>query len=157
MRTLILGLGNVLRSDEGVGVHAVEQLRTDPSVPSGTVLVDGGTQGLNLIATIAGADRLLVIDALDANQPPGTIVQLDGAELGRFRGSMSVHQLAFADLLVALSLLEERPAEIAVLGVQPLSTDWGTELSQPVGDALNAVLGLAIGQARSWSLAAEPE
>jgi hydrogenase maturation protease len=150
MRTLILGLGNVLRSNEGVGVHAIERLRTDPSVPSGTVLVDGGTQGLNLIATIAGADRLLLIDALDANQPPGTIVRLDGAELGKFRGSMSVHQLALADLLVTLSLLDERPAEIAALGVQPLSTDWGTELSKPVRDALNGLVRLAIAQLRSW-------
>jgi hydrogenase maturation protease len=157
MRTLVLGLGNVLRSDEGVGVHAIERLQADSSVPCEVVLVDGGTQGLNLIATIAGVDRLLLIDAIDASQPPGAIVQLDDAEVGKFRGSMSVHQLAFADLLVALSLLEVRPAEVVALGVQPLSTDWGTELSQPVRDALEGVVKLAIGQLRSWKSAREPE
>jgi hydrogenase maturation protease len=155
MRTLVLGLGNVLRSDDGVGVRAIERLQVDPSVPFGTVLVDGGTQGLNLLATISGADRLLLIDAIDAGQTPGTIVRLDGAELVNFRGSMSVHQLALADLLVALTLLDERPAEVVALGVQPLFTDWGTELSKPVCDALDAVVRLALGYLRSWSCASE--
>lgn len=157
MRTLVLGLGNVLRSDEGMGVQAIERLQTEASLPPGTVLVDGGTQGLNLIAIISGADRLLLIDAIDAGQAPGTIVRLDGGELVKFRGSMSVHQLALADLLVALSLLDECPAEVVALGVQPLFTDWGTELSKPVRDALPGVVQLAILQLRSWRVSVESQ
>ena len=135
MTTLVLGLGNLVHSDDGLGVHAIQSLTNDPRIPSDVVLMDGGTQGLNLLAHISAFQRLLVIDALDVGAAPGTVLRLEGPALKNLPGKPSVHQLGFADLMVALELLGELPEEITLLGVQPLSTEWSTELTPPVREA----------------------
>ena len=127
MTTLVLGLGNLVHSDDGLGVHAIQRLTADSRVPSDVVLMDGGTQGLSLLSHISAFQRLLVIDAIDVGEPPGTLVWLDGAALKNLPGKPSVHQLGFADMMVALELLGELPEEIVLLGVQPLSTEWSAE------------------------------
>jgi hydrogenase maturation protease len=149
--TLALGLGNLVHSDDGLGVHAIERLREDPRVPPDAVLMDGGTQGLSLLPHISAYQRLLVIDALDVGEAPGTIVRLEGNALRHLPGKASVHQLGFADLLVALELLGELPEEIVLLGVQPLSTDWSAELTAPVEAALTPLLDAAIDHLAAWS------
>jgi hydrogenase maturation protease len=70
----VLGIGNLVHADDGVGIHAIGVLRLDPRVPQGVVLVDGGTQGLSLLPHIAGFSRLLVVDAVDAGQPAGSLM-----------------------------------------------------------------------------------
>ena len=138
--TAVLGLGNLVHSDDGVGVHAIQQLQRDPRVPPATVLLDGGTQGLSLISHISGFSRLLVIDAVNAGEPPGTVLRFEGSALHGLPGKASVHQLGFADMMVALKLLGESPPELVVLGVQPLSTEWSMDLTPPVRDAIPALL-----------------
>jgi len=149
--TLVLGLGNLVHSDDGLGVHAIQLLQTDPRVPSDAVLMDGGTQGLSLLPHISAYQRLLVIDALDVGEAPGTIVRLEGNALRNLPGKASVHQLGFADLLVALELLGESPEEIVLLGVQPLSTEWSAELTPGVQNALDPLLDATIAQLEAWS------
>ena len=148
--TLILGLGNLVHSDDGLGVHAIQSLQSNPDFPPGAVLMDGGTQGLALLPHISAFQRLLVIDALDVGEAPGTVVRLEGDALKHLPGKPSVHQLGFADLMVALELLGETPEEIVMLGVQPQTIDWGTELSEPVRVALEALPGLVIEQLERW-------
>ncbi len=150
VKTLVLGLGNLVLSDDGLGVHAVEALRADPRVPPEVVLMDGGTQGLNLLPHISAYQRLLVIDAIDVGEKPGTLVRIEGKALQRLSGKASVHQLGFADLLVALELLGESPEEVVLFGVQPLSTDWGTELTPPVADALSQLPDVVVKQLLVW-------
>jgi hydrogenase maturation protease len=150
-RTLVLGLGNLVLSDDGVGVHAVERLRRDPRFPRGVELTDGGTQGLNLAGYVSRFERVLAIDAIDAGQAPGTIVRLEGPALERMPGKASVHQLAFADLSIALTLLGERPVEIVLLGVQPQSTEWSVELTPLVQGALEELTNLVLEQLEAWS------
>lgn len=118
--TLVLGLGNLVHSDDGVGVHLIGRLSEDPRVPSGVELLDGGTHGLNLLSRISGLRRLLVVDAVNVGQEPGTVVRIEGAALNGLPGKPSVHQLGFADLMTALQLIGGAPEEIVVLGVQPL-------------------------------------
>lgn len=148
--TLVLGLGNLVHSDDGLGVHAIQQLQRDPRVPSHVVLMDGGTQGLALLPHISAFERVIVIDALDVGEPPGTLVRLEGDALRHLPGKASVHQLGFADLLVALELLGESPEQIVLFGIQPLSIDWGTELTAPVRAALQRIPDLVIEQLRVW-------
>jgi len=148
--TLVLGLGNLVHSDDGVGVHAIQQLQRDPRIPPGVVLLDGGTHGLGLLPHIAGFARLLVIDAVDAGEPPGTIVRFAGTALNGLPGKSSVHQLGFADMMVALKLLGDSPPELVVLGVQPLSTEWSVELTAPVSRALPALLDTVVRQLEVW-------
>jgi hydrogenase maturation protease len=150
MTTLVLGLGNLVHGDDGVGIHAIERLQKDARVPGGVVLMDGGTQGLNLIPHIWGFKRLLVIDAVDAGKEPGTLIRLEGDALQTLPGKPTVHQLGFADLMIALKLLGEPPDEVVVIGVQPQSTDWSAELTAPVRDALDQLLTVVIRQLESW-------
>lgn len=114
--------------------------------------MDGGTQGLALLPHISSFQRLLVIDALDVGEPPGTLLRLEGKALRNLPGKASVHQLGFADLLVALELLGDLPEEIVLLGVQPLSTEWGAELTPPVREALDRLPSYVVEQLLSWKL-----
>jgi len=149
----VLGLGNLVHTDDGVGVHAIQCLECDPRVPPGTVLVDGGTHGLGLLPHVSGFSHLLVIDAVDAGQPPGTVVRFEGSALHGLPGKASVHQLGFADMMVALKLLGEAPPEMVVFGVQPLSTEWSNELTEPVRDALPVLLDAVVRQLEVWDAA----
>jgi hydrogenase maturation protease len=79
------------------------------------------------------------------------VLRLEGKALKNLPGKASVHQLGFADLLVALELLGESPEEIVLLGVQPLSTEWTTELTPPVREALGPLLDAVIEQLKAWS------
>ena len=148
--TTVLGLGNLVHSDDGVGVHAIQGLQLDSRVPPGVVLLDGGTQGLALLPHIAGIDRLLVIDAIDAGEPIGTLLRFEGAALSGLPGKASIHQLGFADLMIALQLLGEPPGEVVVFGVQPGSTEWSAELTQPVAAALAPLVDNVIAQLERW-------
>ena len=150
LKTLVLGLGNLVHADDGVGVHAIETLRADARFPANVTLMDGGTQGLSLLPHISGYERLLCIDAVDAGQAPGTIVRLEGEALNKLPGKPSVHQLAFADLMIAMRLLDEQPAEVIVLGVQPQSTDWAAELTPPVRKAVAPLVELVLNQLKAW-------
>ena len=152
---MVLGLGNLLFSDDGLGVHAIDCLRQDQRVGSGVTLLDGGTQGLNLIPHIWGFPRLLVIDAVDVGEAPGTVVRFEGSALDGLPGKPTVHQLGFADLMVAMKLLGDSPEEVVVLGVQPMSTDWGAELTAPVQNALAPLLDGVIAQLAVWSAPAK--
>lgn len=150
MNALVLGLGNLVHSDDGVGVHAIHHLQRDARVPADVTLIDGGTQGLSLIPHIAGFSRLLVLDAVNAGETPGTLLRFEGRALSGLPGKPTVHQLGFADLMVAMKLLGEEPKEVVVLGIEPLSTEWGSELTPPVQATLPSLLDVVIEQLRSW-------
>lgn len=155
--TLVLGLGNLVHADDGVGVHAIQKLNEsrrlfkDSRVPPGVELLDGGTHGLGLMHLISGVQRLLVLDAIDVGEAPGTLVRFEGDALMGMPGKPSVHQLGFADLLVALQLLGGAPEEIVLLGVQPLSTEWSADLTPPVQAALPRLIEAAIQQIEAWA------
>jgi hydrogenase maturation protease len=136
---IVLGLGNTLHSDDGVGPQAIEKLRNDPRLPGDVSLIEGGTLGLELLTYIWDCSYLLVLDAVDVGQPPGTLIRMSSQELQTLPGKGSVHQLGVADLLVALRVLAKRTPEVVLLGVQPASTEWGTELSPAVAAVLPAL------------------
>jgi hydrogenase maturation protease len=148
--TLVLGLGNLVHEDDGAGVHAIQELSTDARVPPGVVLLDGGTQGLGLLHHISGVQRLLVVDAVDAGERPGTVVRFEGGALAGLPGKATIHSLGFADMMVALRLLGETPPEVVVIGVQPQSTDWGAELTEPVAKALPGLIDNVVAQLECW-------
>lgn len=140
---VVLGLGNTLHSDDGVGPRAIERLRNTPKVPQDVDLIEGGTLGLELLTYIWDCSYLLVLDAVDFGQTPGTLVRMSGEELQTLPGNGSVHQLGVADLLVALRVLARQQPTVVLLGVQPATTDWGTELSPPVAAAMDTLIEAA--------------
>jgi hydrogenase maturation protease len=143
---IVLGLGNTLHSDDGVGPQAIEKLRNDSRVPGDVALIEGGTLGLELLTYIWDCSYLLVLDAVDVGQPPGTLVRMSNQELQTLPGKGSVHQLGVADLLVALRVLAYQTPEVVLLGVQPATAEWGTELSPAVAAVLPALADAAIAE-----------
>lgn len=150
MTTLVLGLGNLVHGDDGIGVHAIQRLQKDSRVPAGVVLMDGGTQGMSLIPHISGFERLLVVDAIDVGEKPGTLIRLEGASVESLPGKPSVHQLGFADLMIAMKLLGEPPREVIVIGVQPQANDWTADLTPAVSASLDELVSVVIAQLESW-------
>jgi hydrogenase maturation protease len=143
---VVLGLGNTLHSDDGVGPQAIELLRNDPRMPADVALIEGGTLGLELLTYVWDCSYLLVLDAVDVGQPPGALVRMSSQEVQTLPGKGSVHQLGVADLMVALRVLASRTPEVVLLGVQPASTEWGTELSPAVAAVLPALADAAIAE-----------
>jgi hydrogenase maturation protease len=149
--TVVLGLGNVIHSDDGAGVHALQRLQEASDVPQDVELIEGGTLGLELLPYLWDATRILVLDAVDVGQPAGTVVSLTGDEIRRLRGGGSVHLVGLADLLGALQLVAKPAQEVILLGVQPASTDWGTELSPAVEAAIPQLVTETLKLLCRWS------
>ncbi|MDG4552828.1 MAG: HyaD/HybD family hydrogenase maturation endopeptidase [Candidatus Competibacter sp.] len=137
MRIVVLGLGNILLRDEGVGVRVVEALAARYRLPAEVEVVDGGTVGMDLLDTLAGSDHLLVCDAVQTGAPPGSVVKLADAEVpALFQTRFSPHQLGLAEVLATLILMEEAPAALTLIGVVPADLELGVELSPEVAAAL---------------------
>ena len=148
--TVVIGVGNTILSDEGVGVHAARLLESDPRAPAGVTILDGGTIGLELIPYASDAPRILILDAMNSGKAPGTLARMTGKDLLGTTAGRSVHQLGVADLIAALFLVSSGPQEIVVLGVQPANTDWGTTLSPEVEAALVLLVDAAVAQLNLW-------
>ncbi len=154
----VLGLGNILLSDEGVGVHAVNRLRAACAFPPHVRVLDGGTKDLELIGWLEGVERLLVIDAVMARQPPGTLIRLAGDQVSAHPGLvLSPHQMGLRDLLAALTLLDRLPAEVVLWGVEPASLATGVELSPAVAGQLDALIACVVEELRGWGVEPLPQ
>ncbi|MBU0490624.1 MAG: HyaD/HybD family hydrogenase maturation endopeptidase [Chloroflexi bacterium] len=153
----ILGLGNTLLSDEGVGVHALERLRAGYAFPAHVRLLDGGTKDIELIGWLEDVDRLLVLDAVAANKPPGTLVRLADDDIPSHPGlALSPHQMGLRDLLATMELLDCVPAEIVLWGVVPASLETSVGLSPVVGAQMDALVDRALVELRRWGVEPRP-
>jgi hydrogenase maturation protease len=152
-KTLVLGLGNILLSDEGVGVRVVERLQERYTFPSDVQMLDGGTLGLDLMPYVESADRLLVVDALEMSAAPGTVARLEGEEVPASLGlKISPHQMGLADLLAAARLCDCYPEELVLWGVQPGVMDVGLELSPSVAAQVETVADNVLAELSGWGI-----
>jgi hydrogenase maturation protease len=152
-KTLVLGLGNVLLGDEGVGVRVVERLQERYEFPQEVQVLDGGTLALDLLPYVEDADRLLVIDALEMTAKPGTVARLEGDEVpASLSVKISPHQMGLADLLAATRLRGLYPEELVLWGVQPGELKVGLELSPPVAAQVEILLEKALVELRQWGI-----
>lgn len=153
MAILILGLGNLLMSDDALGVRAVEDFRQRWRLPAGVSVVDGGTLGLDLLPLLEGVQRLLIVDAIDLGAAPGTVFRLAGEEVPRaFASKLSVHQMGLQDLLAVAELQGHCPAELVAWGVQPASLEMDLQLSPEVAAALDQVLAGMVAELHNWGI-----
>jgi hydrogenase maturation protease len=140
---LVLGVGNLLLSDEGVGVRALEEIQQRLEIPAGVELLDGGTSGMELLGYIQGRDALIILDAVTCNKPAGTIIRLEGDQVpALFRKKISPHQLGISDLIAAARLTDSLPGKVVLFGIQPELLDTGLELSDRVAAALDELTGM---------------
>lgn len=138
---VVLGLGNLLCADDGLGVVAAHELERRYTLPEGVRVLDGGTLGLALLAHLRGVEDLVLLDAIRAEAPPGTLVRLAGEEVGpAVRERLSVHQVGVADLLEALRLLDAFPQRLCLLGLVPESLELHVGCSPQVELALPALI-----------------
>lgn len=156
-KIVVLGLGNTLRRDEGLGVHAMERLYERYVLPPTAQLVDGGTLGLELLCYLEDADRALVLDAALTDGPPGTLLRVAGDEIPAYLGlRISPHEVGLADLLAVAQLRGSAPEEIVVLGMQPEALELGADLSDAVSQRLDDLVAAAIQELARWGVQATP-
>ena len=154
---LVLGLGNVLCGDDGLGIVAAERLERRFRLPPEVRVMDGGTLGLSLMGLVREADDLLLLDAVRADAPAGTLVRLSGDEVGpAVRDRLSVHQIGVCDFLDGLRWLGAEPERLCLLGLVPASLGWGPGLSAPVLAGLDELVSAAAELATTWGYPLEP-
>ena len=142
---LVLGLGNVLLSDDGLGAAAVARVERDYRVPPSVRLEDGGTLGLSLLGLLAEAEHVILVDAIRADSPPGTLVRLDGGDVSdAVRDRLSPHQVGVADLLDAARLTDSYPASVTLLGLVPDVMDLAVARSQAVESKLEELVAAIV-------------
>jgi hydrogenase maturation protease len=150
-RTLILGVGNLLLSDEGVGVHVLERLAAIYDMPKGVQTLDGGTLGLDLLYYLEGVENLLIIDAVEMGKQPGTLLRLEGDEVPSFLSiKMSPHQIGIPDMLFAARLKDLYPRNVVLWGAQPGVLDTGLNLSPPVAAQVDVLVENAVKELAQW-------
>lgn len=150
--TLILGIGNNLLSDEGVGIHVVRYLEAHHPDTPGVTYLDGGTLSFTLAGPIAEHDSLIVVDAARFGEAPGTIRCLEGDEMDRYlRGNrQSVHEVGLMDLFDISRLSGTFPTHRALIGVEPATLGWGEQPSPAVAPAVAAAAEMALALADRW-------
>jgi hydrogenase maturation protease len=130
---LILGLGNLLCGDDGLGAFVAQEIAGTRVVPEGVRVLDGGTLGLALLPYLEDAERAILVDAIQADHPPGTLVRVEGDEVGpAVAARLSVHQVGVSDLIEAARWRDRIPPTLVLLGIVPETTDLGVGLSAPV-------------------------
>jgi hydrogenase maturation protease len=154
---LILGLGNLLCSDDGVGAAAAQVVAETRILPDGVRVLDGGTLGLALLPWLEDAERAILVDAIQADGPPGTLVRLEGDEVGpAVAARLSVHQVGVADLIEAARWRGRVPPTLVLVGIVPLTTELGVDLSAPVAAAFPELLERIDEEARALGFPLEP-
>jgi len=155
-RTVILGVGNLLLSDEGVGVHVANRLM-EMELPAGVEVIEGGTHGFRLMNIVTEADRLVVVDAVKGGASPGSIYRFDIKDAPSYPAAFttSAHQVGILEV-IHLSELVGRIPETTIIGVEPKSLAMGLELSSEVAEKLPKVIEMVLREVESSFLSADP-
>ncbi|MGD8925974.1 MAG: HyaD/HybD family hydrogenase maturation endopeptidase [Thioalkalispiraceae bacterium] len=155
MKTLVLGVGNTLLTDEGVGVHVIRHLQTNHPDQKNTTYLDGGTLSFTLAGDIEDSDQLIVIDATQLHSEPGTVQQFVDEAMDDFlcnKRHMSVHEVGLLDLLNISRLANRLPKRRALIGIQPKTLDWGDQPSAEVAAAIPLASRKTIDLISEWQL-----
>lgn len=152
-RTLVLGIGNTLLTDEGVGVHVIKRLQQRYAATQNVTFLDGGTLSFSLAGELAAHDHLVVVDAARTGGPAGNVICLQGAEMDNYlKGNRkSVHEVGLADLLDITLLEGHYPKRRALIGIEPFSLAWGETLSPIVDKEVPCVMERVMQLIQQWS------
>jgi len=153
VKTLVLGIGNSLLTDEGVGVHAIRYLQEHYAELPDTTYLDGGTLSFTLAGMIEDNEQLIVIDATELKAEAGTVRMFVDADMDDFLGKhrkLSVHEVGLLDLMSIARLAQHYPKRRALIGIQPASVDWGEIPTPAVNEAIPAVCKQTIELIEQW-------
>lgn len=154
---LVLGIGNILFQDEGVGVRVVEYLEAHYQFDDRVTVIDGGTKGYELVPYLE-VNHVLVIDAVEAELPPASVVRLENDDVPVFLGQrLSPHQIGLSDLLCIAKLRGVAPETITLIGVQPAALDVSMELSESVAHLVPLLAEQVVNEMRAWGYTVTPQ
>jgi len=149
--TLVLGVGNLLMSDEGVGVHVIKKLVENFQLPEDVQILDGGTLGMDLLYYLEGTENLILIDAVETRKDPGSLVRLEGDEVPAFLSmKMSPHQIGVPDMLAAAKLKDVFPKRLVLWGIQPELLEIGLDLSPTIAAKVDTIIQHVLEQLETW-------
>ncbi len=152
-RKVVLGLGNLLNKDEGLGVQALKVLDAQLGECPGLELLDGGVLGLNLLMIVEECSHLLILDAVNAGKPAGTVVELRKEQIPLYSGiKLSEHQVTFQEVLGLASMRGKLPEYLHLIGIQPADISIGLELSPTITSALPEVVDRAKRVLQEWGM-----
>lgn len=154
---VVVGLGNPLMGDDGVGLCALQQMECDWRFDDATELVDGGTWGLRLLPTLEGARGVVLLDAIRTGRSPGTVVELQNDEIPRqLATKLSPHEVDLREVLAVMAFRGTLPPNVSAIGVEPEYIDLRNDLSAIVRARVQDVVHLAVERLRSWGVACVP-
>lgn len=149
MGVVVLGIGNILLSDEGVGVRVVEQLERNFVLPATVNVIDGGTCGMEMLEQLENLDALIVVDCVRHGQPPATPVLLKGDVVPVFfKTKLSPHQVGLSDVLASLEFTGKAPQYTAIVGIQPVSMELGLDLTPQVAARVPELVATTVAELR---------
>jgi hydrogenase maturation protease len=152
-RIRIIGLGNILLRDEGVGVHVLNALVHRYTFSPPIELIDGGTMGLSLLPSFEGADKVLLVDAIDFDREPGYIEELEDDRIPAvFFPKFSAHHIGLSDVLFATTIMGIKPGEICLVGIQPESIEIGLEMTEKIQAKTGALIERVIEKLTEWNV-----
>jgi len=154
---LVIGLGNPIMGDDGLGLAALDRLRQGWSLPQSVRLVDGGTWGMNLLPLVEDAERVVFLDAIDAGRPVGALVLLEREELPRFFAlKLSPHQIDLREVLAMAELRGTLPSDLVAIGLQPGRLEMASGLSPQLECRLDQLLTVVVERLERWGYACYP-
>jgi len=150
-KLVIIGVGNLLLKDQGVGVHVAQELMKR-NLPQGVKVFDGGVAGMGLLDLLPEAKKVVLIDAVHMNLEPGAVVRFTPEEV-RFQSEkikLSAHDLGVMEVLELAKALNQCPPEVIVIGIQPQEISWGTDLTPAVQNSLPKVVEAVLREMDPW-------
>ncbi len=148
--TVVIGLGNPLMGDDGLGIVVARQLLSRTDLPDGVQVVDGGTWGLNLLPVIEDAERVLLVDAIDTAEAPGTLIRLSRERLPKYLATkISPHQVDLRDVLALAELRGTLPEDTTAIGLQPQIVALGTALSPLIAGRMEELMSAVLDHLRA--------
>ena len=143
-RVLVLGIGNILLSDEGVGVHVIKRFRETFVIPDSVEIIDGGTMGLDLMPYFEGRTHVVVVDAICSDgEQPGTVRRFSGSDVMAMLGErISPHQIGLSDLLACTAVDTQLPENIVLIGIVPESLDTTLDMTSTIQARVDDLVGM---------------
>jgi len=151
-KIVVLGVGNLLLSDEGIGVHVANELMK-MDLPPEVSVVEGGTDGFRLLNVITEADRLIVVDAVKGGAEPGSIYRFDINEVRNCPSGFrtSVHQIGILEVIDLSGLIGKTP-HTTVIGIEPKSLDMSMELTSEIKSKIPRIIDLIFEELRKYNI-----
>ena len=156
-KVMVLGVGNILLRDEGVGVRVIERMKESYSFPEGVELVDGATAGLDLLPVFEAFDYAIIIDTVKTSEPPGSIFRFTPGDINvKVPYKTSLHQIGMVEVF-AISEAMGHKINAVIIGIQPEDmSDWGLELTKTVEDKVPELIRLVLKELEALGIHAEP-